>query len=69
MEINDDLEIQIFHTLEHLRRVNQNLRQHLDAEQPSSLMIEQYQAMKQRLTEELQHLMSLATEVTWQVAA
>ncbi len=68
MEINDELEIQIFHTLEQVKRMNDAIRRHQQANSPNALMIEQFQEMKTRLTDELRSLLSQATETHWQIA-
>jgi hypothetical protein len=65
MEIHDELEIEIFHTLEQLRRMNKALRRHQDGSSPNAFMVEQIQDVKARLTQELQVLMSQATEMQW----
>ncbi|RIV25412.1 hypothetical protein DYU11_08930 [Fibrisoma montanum] len=69
MEINDELEIRLFHTIEQVRRMNEAIRRHQQADEPNAFMIEQFQEVKTRLTKELQDLMSRATEMQWQVAA
>ncbi len=69
MEINDELEIQIFHTLEQVKRMNEAIRRHTRADDPNAFMLEQFQEVKKRLTAELQSLLSQATETHWQVAA
>lgn len=58
MEINDELEIQIFHTLEQVKRMNEAIRRHQQAEVPNLFMIEQFQEVRQRLNTELQDLLS-----------
>ncbi|GAB4028942.1 hypothetical protein [Spirosoma gilvum] len=69
MEINDELEIQLFHTLEHIKRMNDAIRRHQRAEEANTFMIEQFQEIKQRLNTELQDLLSKVTETPWQIAA
>ncbi len=69
MEINDELEIQIFHTLEQIKRMNEAIRRHQRADPPNAFMIEQFQEVKTRLTNELRGLLSQVTETPWQVAA
>ena len=68
MEINDELEIEIFHTLEQIKQMNKAIHRHQQAQEPNDFMIEQFQEMKNRLTKELQALMSRVTETTWLVA-
>ncbi|TAE29802.1 MAG: hypothetical protein EAZ91_11830 [Cytophagales bacterium] len=69
MELQDELDIEIFHTLEQLKRMNEAIHRHGGGDESSQFMTEQFLEMKQRLTRELQDLMSRATEVTWLVAA
>ncbi len=69
MEINDELEIRIFHTLEQVKRMNEAIRRHQRANNPNEFMIEQFQEIKSRLTDELRGLLSQATETHWQIAA
>ncbi|QKZ13026.1 hypothetical protein [Spirosoma sp. KUDC1026] len=69
MEINDELEIQIFHTLEQVKRMNEAIRRHQNEGEESTFMVEQFAEMKSRLTDELRSLLSQATETHWQVAA
>jgi hypothetical protein len=69
MEINDELEIQIFHTLEQVKRMNEAIRRHQNKREEGSFMVDQFTEMKNRLTDELRSLLSQATETHWQVAA
>lgn len=69
LEINDELEIQIFHTLEQVKRMNEAIRRHQRADEPNALIIEQFQELRQRLNIELQDLLSKVTETRWQIAA
>ena len=69
MEINDELEIQIFHTLEQVKWMNEAIRRHQRTDDPNDFMIEQFQEVKSRLTDELRSLLSQVTEMTWQIAA
>lgn len=69
MEINDELEIQLFHTLEQIKRMNDAIRRHQGADETNAFMIEQFLEMKQRLNAELQDLLSKVTESPWQIAA
>lgn len=69
MEINNDLEIQIFHTLEQVKLANEAIRRHRQAAEPNAFMIEQFQEVKLHLTDELGDLLSTITETHWQVAA
>jgi hypothetical protein len=69
MEINDELEILIFHTLEQVKRMNEAIRRHQRADDSNDFMIEQFQEVKSRLTDGLRSLLSQATEMPWQIAA
>ncbi|MBN8822118.1 MULTISPECIES: hypothetical protein [unclassified Spirosoma] len=69
MEINDELEIQLFHTLEQIKRMNEAIRRHQRVEDGNPFMIEQFQEIRQRLHADLQDLLSQVTEVRWQLAA
>ncbi|WP_080058130.1 hypothetical protein [Spirosoma aerolatum] len=69
MEINDELEIQLFHTLEQIKRMNEAIRRHQRVEDGNPFMIEQFQEVRQRLHADLQDLLSQVTEVRWQLAA
>ena len=69
MEINDELEIQIFHTLEQVKRMNEAIRRHQQTDEPNAFMIEQFQELRQRLNAELQDMLSEITETRWQIAA
>ncbi len=57
MEINDELEIQIFHTLEGVKRTNEAIRRHQLAGDPNDFIIEQFLEVKSRLTDELRSLL------------
>lgn len=69
MEIKDELEIQLFHTLEQVKQMNEAIHRHKQLDEPNAFMIEQYQEVKSRLTGELEKLLSQLTETQWQVAA
>ncbi len=69
MEIRDELDIQIFHTLEQVKRMNEAIRRHAQADEPNAFMVEQFQEVRQRLNTELQNLLSQATETNWRVVA
>lgn len=67
MEINDEVNIQIFHTLEQVKQMNEAIRRQQEDSEHNAFMVEQYQQMKNRLTDELQQLLSIATESRWAV--
>ena len=69
MEIRDELEIQLFHTLEQVKRMNEAIRRHNQADEPNAFMVEQFQEVRQRLNTELQNLLSQVTETNWRVVA
>lgn len=69
MEISDEVEIQIFHTIEHVKRMNEAIRRHRLADEASPFMIEQFLDIRNRLYEELQQLLLQVTETPWKVAA
>lgn len=69
MEIRDELEIQIFLTIEQVKRMNEAIKRHQQADDPNALMIEQFLEVRKRLNEELQNLLLQVTETSWQVAA
>ena len=58
MEIQSEHDIEIFHTLDKIRRVNQAIRFHSSLENPDSFTIEQYRKLKQELSEQLVALLS-----------
>jgi hypothetical protein len=68
MEINDARHIEIFHTLEKIERMNKAIHFHRFATNaPDQTAIDQYQATKQQLTEQLVallHDLDLHLEVT-----
>ncbi len=68
MEIKDNRQIEIFHTLEKIERINKAIRFHLSADQDADkLAIEQYMQIKAQLTEQLLELleqMGLHLQVT-----
>ncbi|WP_143092543.1 hypothetical protein [Arsenicibacter rosenii] len=69
MEIHDELEIEIFNTIEQIKRMNEAIHRHEQSNDPNPLMIEQFQEIRNRLTSDLQRLMSEITETTWVLAA
>jgi hypothetical protein len=53
MEITDSRQIEIFHTLEKIERMNKAILFHKATQNPDSLALEQYEAMKAQLTQQL----------------
>ena len=68
MEIHDELEIEIFHTLEKIRRVENMIRKHIEA-QSEGLITNQYYSLKKELSQQLADLLSNATNTNVQIAA
>lgn len=58
MEIRDERMIEIFHTLEKIERMNKAIHLHQEQAAPDTLAIEQYQAIKQDLTQQLLNLLA-----------
>lgn len=68
MEIHDELEIEIFHTLEKIRRVENMIKRHVDSGS-ENLIIDQYVSLKKELSQQLADLLSQATNAKVQIAA
>ena len=68
MEIYDELEIEIFHTLEKIRRVENMIKRHVDSKS-EDLIINQYVSLKKELSQQLADLLSQATNAKVQIAA
>ena len=68
MEIQDELEIEIFHTLEKIKRIEAMLLRHTEAKS-EALIISQYKSLKHELSQELATLLSKATNAKVQIAA
>ncbi|MDQ6480427.1 hypothetical protein [Dyadobacter sp. LHD-138] len=68
MEIHDELEIEIFHTLEKIRRVENMINRHVDSGS-ENLIINQYISLKKELSQQLADLLSQATNAKVQIAA
>ncbi|REA60423.1 hypothetical protein DSL64_15040 [Dyadobacter luteus] len=68
MEIYDELEIEIFHTLEKIRRVESMINRHVDSGS-EDLIINQYISLKKELSQQLADLLSQATNAKVQIAA
>ena len=60
MEIHDEVQIEIFHTLEKINRMNNAIAFHTLQDEPSLVSIEQYQAVKSQMT---RHLLELLEKV------
>lgn len=57
MEIKDAVQIEIFHTLEKIERMNKAIAFHKAIEGPDKLAIEQYLQIKEQLTRQLLQLL------------
>jgi len=68
MEIIDELEIEIFHTLEKIRRVESMIKRHVDSES-EDVITNQYISLKKELSQQLADLLSQATNAKVQIAA
>jgi hypothetical protein len=68
MEIHDELEIEIFHTLGKIRRVENMIKRHVDIGS-QDLLVNQYHSLKKELLQELADLLSQAIKTEVQIAA
>ena len=68
MEIYDELEIEIFHTLEKIRRVESMIKRHVDSGS-EDVITNQYISLKKELSQQLADLLSQATNAKVQIAA
>ena len=58
MEITDSTQIEIFHTLEKIERMNKSIAFHKTMKSPDQLAIEQYVRLKAQLTQQLLQLLA-----------
>jgi hypothetical protein len=58
MEITDSIQIEIFHTLEKIERMNKAIAYHKAMNNPDLLAVEQYESLKEHLTRQLLQLLS-----------
>lgn len=58
MEIQDEIDIQIFHTLEKIKRINKHIAFHKSAESPDEFAIEQWEDIRNDLVRQLQELLA-----------
>ncbi len=58
MEITTKVQIEIFHTLEKIERMNKAISFHKVINPPDEFAIEQYSEMKQQLTQQLIRLLA-----------
>jgi hypothetical protein len=69
MEIVDEVEIQIFYTIERIKSIEQAILRHKTIDEPNSFMIEQYTDLKQKLSIDLVDLLKKATNLNVLIAA
>ena len=69
MEIVDEIEIEIFYTIERMKSIEQAILRHQNIDESNSFMIEQYQELKKKLSEDLVVLLRKATNLNLQIAA
>lgn len=69
MEIVDEIEIEIFYTIERMKSIEQAILRHQNLDEPNSFMIEQYKELKKKLSEDLVVLLRKATNLNLQIAA
>ena len=71
MEIRDELEIQLFHTLEQVKRMNEAIRRHNQTDEPNAFMVEQFLGVRQRLNTGSCRKLLLITghRMNWRVVA
>jgi len=69
MEIVDEIEIEIFYTIERIKSIEQAILRHQNIDDPNSFMIEQYKELKKKLSEDLVGLLRKATNLNLQIAA
>ena len=69
MEIVDEIEIQIFYTIERIKSIEQAVVRHQKIDEPNDFMIEQYQELRRKLSNDLASFLSQATNMNVQIAA
>ncbi len=68
MEIVDEVEIEIFYTIEKIKSIEQTILRHQSIDDPNNFMIEQYQGLKQHLSDNLVALLRKSTNLNLQIA-
>ena len=53
MEIVDEIEIEIFYTIERMKSIDHAILRHQNLDDPNNFMIEQYQELKKKLSKDL----------------
>lgn len=69
MEIIDEVEIEISYTIERIKSIEQAILRHQNIDEPNNFMIEQYQELKKKLSEDLVVLLRKASNLNLQIAA
>jgi hypothetical protein len=69
MEIVDEIEIEIFYTIERMKSIDHAILRHLNLDDPNNFMIEQYQELKKKLSKDLVALLRKATNLNLQIVA
>ncbi len=69
MEIVDEIEIEIFYTIERMKSIDHAILRHQNLDYPNNFMIEQYQELKKKLSKDLVALLRKATNLNLQIAA
>lgn len=68
MEIVDEIEIEIFYTIERMKSIEQAILRHQNLDDNSNFMIEQYRELKEKLSKDLVALLRKATNLNLQIA-
>lgn len=69
MEIVDEIEIEIFYTIERMKSIEQAILRHQNLDDNNNFMIEQYRELKEKLSKDLVALLRKATNLNLQIAA
>ena len=69
MEIVDEIEIEIFYTIERMKSIDHAILRHQNLDDPNNFMIEQYQELKKKLSKDLVAQLRKDTNLNFQIAA
>lgn len=69
MEIADEIEIEIFYTIERMKSIEQAILRHQNLDDNNNFMIDQYRELKEKLSKDLVALLRKATNLNLQIAA
>jgi hypothetical protein len=69
MEIVDEIEIEIFYTIERMKSIEQAILRHQNLDDNNNFMIDQYRELKEKLSKDLVALLRKATNLNLQIAA